>query len=391
MYEAEPGYQQSVQSTGYRTAPDVAFVADPASGVWIADPYNLPGSNPWQTVGGTSLASPAWASLIALANQGRVEAGEGTLGSSADPTATQEAIYNLPQSDFNSITTGFNGFNAGAGYNLVTGLGTPIVNQLIPDLIANTVSANAQRSITVTASDLQAYVGVGGSGGIPSVINVFDAVMTHSTDHVPELGQSQPVGSGVVGQTVAKASVADTITTLNSKASLITRPNDYGKDGFGNGIENANLFGRNDMNQLSVVHDNVMSIGTPSNILLNVPNNDALIAIGSEGPPYGDNRDEVLISGTGNDVLVGGDGSDVTIGSWGNDVMIGGFGSAPSIKNAADDILSGGDTHLDDQLAALDLTSMGSIGSDPSSDQAAAFESIFNASVVSDDGDASQS
>ena len=37
LYEPEPAYQQAVQSTGYRTTPDVSLVADPATGAWIAD------------------------------------------------------------------------------------------------------------------------------------------------------------------------------------------------------------------------------------------------------------------------------------------------------------------------------------------------------------------
>jgi subtilase family serine protease len=40
QYEPEPAYQEAVQSTGARTTPDVALVADPATGAWVADPYN---------------------------------------------------------------------------------------------------------------------------------------------------------------------------------------------------------------------------------------------------------------------------------------------------------------------------------------------------------------
>ena len=90
QYEAEPTYQLGVQSTGYRTTPDVSFVADPATGVVVADTYNLSADNPWLVVGGTSLSAPSWAGLIALANQGRAAAGESTLGSASDPTSTQE-------------------------------------------------------------------------------------------------------------------------------------------------------------------------------------------------------------------------------------------------------------------------------------------------------------
>ena len=124
-----------MQSTGGRTTPDVSLVADPATGAWIADPYNLDPSNPFEIVGGTSLSAPAWAGLLALANQGSVAAGGSTLNS-ASPTETQQALYSLPQSDYNVITSGTNGYSAGAGYNLVTGLGTPVANLLVSDLVA---------------------------------------------------------------------------------------------------------------------------------------------------------------------------------------------------------------------------------------------------------------
>ena len=107
LYEPEPYYQMAVQSTGYRSTPDVSFDADPNTGAWVADPYNLSTANPWEVVGGTSLAAPAWAGLVALANQGRAQAGETTLNSSS-PTQTQQALYSLPSSDFNDVTTGSN-------------------------------------------------------------------------------------------------------------------------------------------------------------------------------------------------------------------------------------------------------------------------------------------
>ena len=56
----------------------------------------------------------------------------------------------LPQSDYNSITSGNNGYTASAGYNLVTGLGTPVANLLVSDLIAyqgaGTIFPRARRS-----------------------------------------------------------------------------------------------------------------------------------------------------------------------------------------------------------------------------------------------------
>ena len=175
LYEPEPAYQQGVQSTGYRTTPDVSMVADPATGAWIADPYNLDPSDPFEVVGGTSLSAPAWAGLVALVDQGRVAAGDPIMNSSG-PSETQQALYGLPQSDYNVISSGSNGYAANAGYNLVTGLGTPVANLLVPDLIAYAGPATTYAGPTVgplqdaTLSD----PGTAG-GGEMDVFSVFDA------------------------------------------------------------------------------------------------------------------------------------------------------------------------------------------------------------------------
>ncbi len=195
QYEAEPSFQQGVQSTGTRTIPDVSFDADPNTGVWIADPYNLAGSNPWEIVGGTSLSAPAWAALIALVDQGRVEHGTTTLGT-AGPTETQLALYNLPKSDYHVITSGTNGeFTAQAGYNLVTGLGSPVASQLVPDLIAWSGSLHffAKSDATNTAAAVPvvhavestgAVVGAMGPRGLMSPLGFTTAVMPEAAPFV---------------------------------------------------------------------------------------------------------------------------------------------------------------------------------------------------------------
>jgi hypothetical protein len=137
-YVRQPAYQKGVvtQSTTYRAVPDVAFLADPASGVAVYDSWDSP-SAPWIRIGGTSLAAPMWAGVIAIANQGRVLNGSKTLDG---PTQTLPMLYALPASDFHDVTTGNNGFAAGAGYDLVTGRGTPIVNLLAPALAGTAVT-----------------------------------------------------------------------------------------------------------------------------------------------------------------------------------------------------------------------------------------------------------
>ncbi len=68
LYEPEPAYQQGVQSTGSRTTPDVSLVADPATGAWIADPYNL---DPEQSVRGRGRHQPVGPGLGRLAGAGQ--------------------------------------------------------------------------------------------------------------------------------------------------------------------------------------------------------------------------------------------------------------------------------------------------------------------------------
>ena len=101
--------------------------ADPNSGVYVLDSYD----GGWFEVGGTSLATPMWAGLVAIANQGRSLLGESSLnGAAQTPLPT---LYQLPSSDFHDVTTGSNGtYSAGTGYDLVTGLGSPIANLLVP-------------------------------------------------------------------------------------------------------------------------------------------------------------------------------------------------------------------------------------------------------------------
>jgi hypothetical protein len=129
--EAQPSYQVGKvngTSTTKRTVPDVSMDADPNSGVYVLDSYD----GGWFQVGGTSLSTPMWAGLVAIANQGRALQGQSSLNGA---TQTLPTLYSLPSSDFHDVTTGSNGtYSATAGYDLVTGLGTPIANLLVPAL-----------------------------------------------------------------------------------------------------------------------------------------------------------------------------------------------------------------------------------------------------------------
>ncbi len=160
-YVTQPSYQRGVvtQSTTYRAVPDVAFLADPASGVAVYDSWDSP-SSPWVQLGGTSLAAPMWAGVIAMANQGRVLNGLANLNGA---TETLPKIYALPSSDFHDVTTGNNGYAAGTGYDLVTGRGTPIVNLLAVALAGGTVTPSQPVPTIGSLSTSQASVPIGTS------------------------------------------------------------------------------------------------------------------------------------------------------------------------------------------------------------------------------------
>jgi subtilase family serine protease len=132
-----PSYQNGVPGIGAaRGVPDVAGEATGSSGMALA--FSAPGGGEeFIGAGGTSAAAPFWAGLIALADQ---EAGH-ALG------FVNPAIYRIAQGPlyhqaFHDITTGNNtvylngvtipGYQAGPGWDPVTGWGTPDAQVLIP-------------------------------------------------------------------------------------------------------------------------------------------------------------------------------------------------------------------------------------------------------------------
>lgn len=152
-YESQPSYQKGIvtQSTTKRGNPDVAYDSDPNTGFPVYDSFNNGTAAPWSQFGGTSDAAPQWAALVAIADQGRSLVG---LGSLDGATQTLPAIYALPAADFHDIVSGTSSgspnLSAAAGYDLVTGRGTPIANRVVADLIGQTTTTGAVR-LTVSA------------------------------------------------------------------------------------------------------------------------------------------------------------------------------------------------------------------------------------------------
>jgi hypothetical protein len=136
-YETQPAYQKGVvtQSTTKRTVPDVSYDGSGGSPFAVDDSYSYSG---WVQVYGTSAGAPQWSALVAIADQGRALAGKASLDG---PTQTLSALYQLPSSDFHDVTTGSNGgYSAAAGYDLVTGRGSPRANLIVSGLVGGTTA-----------------------------------------------------------------------------------------------------------------------------------------------------------------------------------------------------------------------------------------------------------
>ncbi len=108
--------------------------------------------------GGTSFAAPMWAGFMALVNQQAVANGQSPLG------FVNPALYAILggssySTDFHDITSGSNGFSATAGYDLVTGIGSPN-GQALVDSLAGTSSG----TFTVTDAPKVLSVARGAAG-----------------------------------------------------------------------------------------------------------------------------------------------------------------------------------------------------------------------------------
>ncbi len=85
--------------------------------------------------GGTSAGAPQWAGLVALADQGRsTPLSSSNLTSSPTYNAATGSVY---ASNYRDITSGSNGYPATTGYDLATGLGSPLANNLVPYLTSH--------------------------------------------------------------------------------------------------------------------------------------------------------------------------------------------------------------------------------------------------------------
>lgn len=110
-----------------RAIPDISADGDPQTGALVVIQGN------GYQIGGTSLSAPIMAGLTALINSNRIKAGKGPIGlmNPALYAAVPPTADTADKKAIRDITEGNNGaYDAGLGYDLVTGLGVPNITRL---------------------------------------------------------------------------------------------------------------------------------------------------------------------------------------------------------------------------------------------------------------------
>ena len=234
---AKPSWQAGpgVPADGKRDVPDVSVTAAGHDGYLIYQNGGL------GAVGGTSAATPSFASLMALAVQktgGRLGNPNSTFYSMATSQASGGAAVFHDTATGNNSVPGVTGFSAGVGYDEASGLGSVDAAQLI-----NNWGGASSPSLQVSLSSPSISVADGASSGVMVTVGVsggFSSAVVLSATGLPvgvTAGFSNPTltapGSGTstltlsVGAQVATGSYPVEVTanggsvTQNSALTLI--------------------------------------------------------------------------------------------------------------------------------------------------------------------------
>jgi subtilase family serine protease len=227
-FVSAPTYQSNsvpgIGSQTMRNVADVSFNADPATGQYTAIIPAGSSTVRWYSVGGTSLATPQWAGVVAVTNATRAQNSQGPLG------LVQNFLYQAASSTANFFTTVFNdivngsngGYSAHAYYDLPTGLGTPNVSSFMSLGGGSTASTGTGTVPVVTP------VAITGTSGSPisfSVAYTSSNAVTWTLSNAPSGMGISSTGliswdSPVVGVFSLMATATDTVSHLSGSALI---------------------------------------------------------------------------------------------------------------------------------------------------------------------------
>jgi putative cell wall-binding protein len=246
------GVACAASSGNCREVPDVTASANPNHGYVIYYSGTATGAVGWQGIGGASAAAPLWAAIVALTDASCP--GAGYRVGFLNPTLYKAGAASVRP--FNDITTGNNdtlGTNGGlypatTGYDMASGLGSPIASALapilcsaapssiVPAVLASTATAASVSPITTVAGASATYsASVSSASGTPSGSVAFtvgsatlcSATLSSATGSCS--ASNAPTGTDTVSATYSgdsshSSSVGTTALTVTGSATTTTTP-----------------------------------------------------------------------------------------------------------------------------------------------------------------------
>ena len=220
-YTATPAYQTSavpgMGTPAKRTVADVSFNADPSTGQYLAVISQGSTAVGWMSAGGTSLSTPQWAGIIAIANAIRAQSAKAVLGAPHSvlyqQISTVAATYS---SSFGDVKQGSDGScgtcTAKTGYDFLTGLGTPNVTNLLTAL----AGSGAASAPVVTGANVTGAVGTPLSFTVSAT---SPNPLTYSLSGAPS-GMTINASGVVSWATPVAGTYSVTVTATDAKANL---------------------------------------------------------------------------------------------------------------------------------------------------------------------------
>jgi len=203
---SEPSWQTAtIGARGGRGVPDVSMFGY-SPNFWVySTASNECGrggdSAAWFSCAGTSLSTPLWAGVVVVALQIRGGASFGNLG----PLLYHVAAGPGYSSIFHDVTSGSNGLSAGAGWDPVTGWGSPIASALAFAISHEYVTTDKG---TYHVGDSIDFTGSGftANGAVLSCLSVNDDGAVACTQAPAADANGNVVGTIVVGGNIAVGS-----------------------------------------------------------------------------------------------------------------------------------------------------------------------------------------
>jgi YVTN family beta-propeller protein len=260
-YESKQSYQNNFNPNSKRAVPDVSYDANPNTGVYVYDSVPINGNSGWWLVGGTSAGAPQWAGISAITNSQNAKlASAASFGTSNALYGTASGAESNPQTNpyltnYHDITTGSNGncgsiCTAALGYDFVTGLGSPVTNNLVsylhpsptPDFAISsspsslTINSGSSGSSAITVTSMNGFTGtVSLSSSTGSTLGASSLTISSGGTTSTTLTITNPTGSG----TYTVTGTSNTLSHSTTVTVTVLAPIPVGSNPFGIAYDSA--------------------------------------------------------------------------------------------------------------------------------------------------------